>query len=226
MKKVLTIIMSVALTVSLVLTMAIFAIKNTVTKETLSNVITENLFAYQNEDQNLYLAYSLPSGIDPSKVDEALSKYGIDHQTFEELMDDPEVQTTIEEYTTEINDFLSGNTSTLNIDESSVRAKVDSIITKYEEKTGKTIDKEQISTVISEAVTTLKENIENPKVTKILNLVSAIIFKNTVLYALIALDIILGLAIVFLFVLACLFRWRFSSSSSSSTSFWKSTLVK
>lgn len=165
--------------------------------------------------------FEMPEGLDLSTLDltdlssldlvEIINEYGkeygieVDQEFIDDVMSDPETSKLIDTYMSETLDYLSGNTTELNIEPQVITNVVNKTIDKYEAKTGVTYDRtglnEAIEVTVKESVSTITENLEqikeeNSESFEILNKVYKILSLKVFIIAIVSCFILLGLILL------------------------------
>jgi len=201
--KIIKVIFSILLTIFLGISISVLSglimVRNIVNKENIkkiistkevSYIVSTNEVAYSTQDiENIEYDELESISKDSNKIHELLDQVFIDQGLPTELIDyilvDSEYEVLLSDY---LSDFLSYTTGTGEkpiLDETKINSILDKNIEKYEQDHNKKVNKEKITTLVSEVTTTINEQVENITSNNNLKPILNIIFSKTLLIGLI-----------------------------------------
>lgn len=201
--KIIKVIFSILLTIFLGISISVLSglimVRNIVNKENIkkiistkevSYIVSTNEVAYNTQDiENIEYDELESISQDSNKIHELLDQVFIDQGLPTELIDyilaDSEYEVLLSDY---LSDFLSYTTGTGEkpiLDETKINSILDKNIEKYEQDHNKKVNKEKITTLVSEVTTTINEQVENITSNNNLKPILNIIFSKTLLIGLI-----------------------------------------
>lgn len=201
--KIIKVIFSILLTIFLGISISVLSglimVRNIVNKENIkkiistkevSYIVSTNEVAYNTQDiENIEYDELESISKDSNKIHELLDQVFIDQGLPTELIDyilvDSEYEVLLSDY---LSDFLSYTTGTGEkpiLDETKINSILDKNIEKYEQDHNKKVNKEKITTLVSEVTTTINEQVENITSNNNLKPILNIIFSKTLLIGLI-----------------------------------------
>lgn len=201
--KIIKVIFSILLTIFLGISISVLSglimVRNIVNKENIkkiistkevSYIVSTNEVAYNTQDiENIEYDELESISQDSNKIHELLDQVFIDQGLPTELIDyilaDSEYEVLLSDY---LSDFLSYTTGTGEkpiLDETKINSILDKNIEKYEQDHNKKVNKEKITTLVSEITTTINEQVENITSNNNLKPILNIIFSKTLLIGLI-----------------------------------------
>lgn len=201
--KIIKVIFSILLTVFLGISISVLSglimVRNIVNKENIkkiistkevSYIVSTSEVAYNTQDiENIEYDELESISQDSNKIHELLDQVFIDQGLPTELIDyilvDSEYEVLLSDY---LSDFLSYTTGTGEkpiLDETKINSILDKNIEKYEQDHNKKVNKEKITTLVSEVTTTINEQVENITSNNNLKPILNIIFSKTLLIGLI-----------------------------------------
>lgn len=201
--KIIKVIFSILLTIFLGISISVLSglimVRNIVNKENIkkiistkevSYIVSTNEVAYNTQDiENIEYDELESISQDSNKIHELLDQVFIDQGLPTELIDyilaDSEYEVLLSDY---LSDFLSYTTGTGEkpiLDETKINSILDKNIEKYEQDHNKKVNKEKITTLVSEVTTTINEQVENITSNNNLKPILNIIFTKTLLIGLI-----------------------------------------
>lgn len=201
--KIIKVIFSILLTIFLGISISVLSglimVRNIVNKENIkkiistkevSYIVSTNEVAYNTQDiENIEYNELESISQDSNKIHELLDQVFIDQGLPTELIDyilvDSEYEVLLSDY---LSDFLSYTTGTGEkpiLDETKINSILDKNIEKYEQDHNKKVNKEKITTLVSEVTTTINEQVENITSNNNLKPILNIIFSKTLLIGLI-----------------------------------------
>jgi len=213
MKKVISIMLSILLFISVSLTITITCFYETFTYEKIVEMMKESYFTVKEDkviSGNIVGAnierMSLSkeeikekienSGIDSSKVKDSLEDLKdidiqLSQEEIKELLQDEKVQEMLEGVKEEVKDYVEGDKS---LDQKEIEEKITEVLDIVEEKTGKTLEKEKILKKVGEMTKVVENTLDKVKENKLFQGLTYLLSHRIILNILIVIDcIIIGL---------------------------------
>lgn len=201
MKKTLSAIFSILFAFSLLTSLFLLVIKKNVNEKTIMDLLSNDNLSYQYNDTYLGNSSSVSlmsntyTSIDSNEINKVVKFDNLDDDLIKEILDDKEINDFVEKYYNEIINYMTGKTEQFKFDRDKVDDIIDKVITKYEEKTGEVVDRDDINKEISSAITDIEDAVVKVKESGPAIKFVAKLFGNTMLYISIGLTFLFALCI-------------------------------
>lgn len=222
MKKIISIICTLLLSLFVVAFSFLCLFRNTLNKETIMNIIfpseeKQKEVSYITKETELAyveIPYDISDleGIDVNKLqglsndkgkihellDSTFKDQGLPTEIIDYIIEDNDYKQTVSDYISDYIDYAAGNKSAPVIDQTKVNTILDNNIKKYEQKTGKTVKRDKVEELVEKMSEKIDETAskvtENSSVKKVLN----ILYSKKLLIGLIVSIVVLLIIIILL----------------------------